>query len=498
MRHQSKHWRQSNRNQFIGTACVSTAIIWFRQDLRTEDNPALYAACKHHQTVIPLYIYDEDAQHRLGSAQTWWLHHSLQSLQDSLQTHQWNLCLRRGKALDIMSELLHTHSIEAVYWNRCYEPASIQRDEIIKSHLKSLGITCISFNGSLLNEPWTVKNKANQYFKVFTPFWKQALQQLVPVTVPPITQWPQGKSIASDTLDNWHLLPSKPNWAKQFADYWQPGEASANKVLNTFITNQLSTYKADRNVPILNATSHLSPHLHFGEISPWAIVRAVQDALMHTKPNQASAEHFLSELGWREFSYYLLYHFPTLPSVNFRAEFDAFPWQDNFDALKRWQTGQTGYPIVDAGMRELWHTGYMHNRVRMIVASFLIKDLLIDWRLGAAWFFDTLLDADLANNSASWQWVAGSGADAAPYFRIFNPVLQGEKFDPEGLYTRHWVPEIKPLSSQWIHQPWSAPAHEQALLRANHYPERIVDHNLARNQALAAYQAIRASSKNNQ
>lgn len=467
---------------------MSTAIVWFRQDLRSTDNPALAEACSTHQYIIPLYIY---AQESLGAAQHWWLHHSLLALQKELKKQGLDLCLKQGPALSIIQALLKSHKIDAVYWNRCYEPQSIQRDQQLKAALRAQGVHVASFNGSLLNEPWTVKNKSGGYFKVFTPYWKQCIRQTTLPATSLIKTHPSTPTSISDQLADWQLLPQKPNWAIEFPKHWQPGEQGAMDNLTFFIENHLQGYKDARNNPSKAATSRLSPHLHFGEISPWKIWNAIKEASINPNCDLRSAEHFLAELGWREFSYYLLYHFPELPNKNFRQEFDAFPWQKNEVLLKCWQKGMTGFPIVDAGMRELWHTGYMHNRVRMIAASFLIKDLLIDWRAGADWFYNTLLDADLANNSASWQWVAGTGADSAPYFRIFNPTLQGEKFDPQGEYIKRWLPELAQVPKQWIHKPWDAPPQILPLTLGKDYPYPVVEHTLARKIALQHYQSLK-------
>lgn len=470
---------------------MSTAIMWFRQDLRCTDNTALAQACNQHQTVIPLYILDNQAPRPMGSAQKWWLHHSLLSLQQNLLNYGLKLRLIKGNALNNLSQLIDQQPISAVYWNRCYEPDSIARDQTIKAALKLRGIIVKSFNGSLLNEPWTMQTQAGNYFKVFTPYWKQALKQLVIPDAISLTQSLPPMTEDGECLDDWNLLPKKPDWAYEFPRYWQPGEAGAMEKLEDFIRGRLQGYQSARNEPAKESTSRLSPHLHFGEISPWQIWRAIEQAKQDPAVDHLSADHFLSELGWREFSYHLLYHFPALPETPFRPAFNAFPWQNDAQALSRWQKGITGYPIIDAGMRELWQTGYMHNRVRMIVASFLTKDLLIDWRQGEAWFWDTLLDADLANNAASWQWVAGSGADAAPYFRVFNPVVQGEKFDPEGEYVRRWVPELAKVPKPWLHKPWEAPANALGIKLGQEYPYPVVDHAKARAKALEIYQSLK-------
>ncbi|CDZ78450.1 Deoxyribodipyrimidine photo-lyase [Legionella massiliensis] len=467
---------------------MTTALIWFRQDLRLVDNPAFIEACSQHQFVIPLYIYDKQNS-VLGAAQAWWLHHSLIALRNSLSNQGLDLVLRKGNPLEIILDLVKRLSVESVYWNRCYEPLVIERDKKIKAALLESGINVQSTNGSLLHEPWTIKNKSGDFFKVFTPYWKQCTQILHIPSPMHLASRPKGIAIQSDEIQQWGLLPSL-NWAARFPEFWSPGEEGAQKKLNEFIDYHLKGYKKNRDFPAKNATSRLSPHLHFGEISPWMILRAVEIAKLDPSCDLASAQHFISELGWREFSVYLLYHFPKLASENFRKEFDGFPWRNDEHFLACWQKGLTGYPIIDAGMRELWATGYMHNRVRMIVASFLTKGGLINWRLGADWFLDTLVDADLANNSASWQWVAGSGADAAPYFRIFNPVLQSQKFDSEGTYIRQWVPELAKLKGQSIHAPWEDGDSSQVYLNKT-YPRPIVNHQEARARALACYQQLR-------
>lgn len=468
---------------------MSTALIWFRQDLRLKDNPAFFEACTNHTIVIPLYIFEKDNS-VLGEAQAWWLHHSLQAFNHSLNTELGlKLILRKGDPLAIILEFIKTIEIKTIYWNRCYEPKNIERDTIIKAKLQELGTNVCSYNGSLLNEPWTIKNKNGDFFKVFTPYWKTCLQTLVAQPSQIISNPPTSLDIKSDSIAEWKLLP-KLNWANQFSTLWTPGEKGAQQRLKEFMTHFLQDYKINRDFPAKHATSHLSPHLHFGEISPWTIFRAIEYAKIDPHCDLVGTEHFLSELGWREFSYHLLYHVPSLPNENFKKEFDAFPWQNNQSLLKQWQKGITGYPIVDAGMRELWTTGYMHNRVRMIVASFLTKDLFIDWRIGANWFLDTLVDADLANNSASWQWVAGCGADAAPYFRIFNPVLQSKKFDPNGTYIRRFVPELASLNNNDIHAPWES-KHSTFIYRTTSYPKPIINHGESRGIALHYYNHLK-------
>jgi deoxyribodipyrimidine photo-lyase len=473
---------------------MTKAIIWFRQDLRLSDNPAFSEACRQHDEVLPLYILDE-ATVTLGGAQRWWLHHSLVCLDADLKKVGLRLCLHQGSALAVLKSLVKENQVVTIYWNRCYEPLAIERDTKIKHFFQKSGVRVVSSNGRLLHEPWEITNKTGHFFKVFTPFWRACLKQMSIPEQQTISRFPTLIEANSESLNSWALLPSKPDWSETFGQHWRPGEEGARSKLSDFIENHLKGYMTSRNEPATDSTSKLSPHLHFGEISPWQIWRSIEAVTLDRDCNLKSVERFLAELGWREFSYHLLYHVPLLPSANFKSDFDAFPWKNNDVFLKCWQEGKTGYPIIDAGMRELWRTGYMHNRVRMIVASFLTKDLLIDWRYGADWFLDTLVDADMASNSASWQWVAGCGADAAPYFRIFNPVLQGEKFDPEGLYVKRWVPELASVPVQWIHQPWMAPQDALEVVLGRDYPKPIVDHLEARKQALFYYKMMKQSDE---
>jgi len=458
---------------------MSKAIFWFRNDLRIADNPGLFQAYKQHSEVFCVYILDKPLANITRTAQSWWLHQSLTTLKKTI-----NINMFVGDAEEVLLELCRKHDITAVYWNRCYEPLHIARDTHIKQQLHKINVQAKSANGSLLNEPWEVLNKQGEFFKVFTPYWKQCLQQIVCPAPFIINDYSKFAKLPSLCLEELNLLPT---WQQQFTNYWQPGEAGAEQKLQDFLAYKLEHYKEGRNYPASNFTSNLSPHLHFGELSPWHIFRTVREFQINYPAQEANTMHFLSELGWREFSYYLLYHFPKLTSANFKAQFDNFPWHDNDEAFTRWKRGKTGFPIIDAGMRELWVTGTMHNRVRMIVASFLVKDLFIDWRRGAQWFDETLLDADMASNYASWQWVAGSGADAAPYFRIFNPILQGEKFDSQGDYVKKWVPEVAHLPNKFIHKPWEAPT------KPLNYYEPMVNHDIARKKALSYYQALRMS-----
>ncbi len=469
-------------------------IVWFRQDLRLVDNPALQAAAATGRRVIALYVLDDAGAGAwpLGGASRWWLHHSLAALSAQLAGCGASLVLRRGQAGAVLDRLVAETGAETVYWNRCYEPAAIARDKSIKAALESRGVQTKRFNASLLFEPWTITTQGGQPFKVYTPFAKACHaapepEQPKPAPAKLVACEP---APASEALESWGLLPTRPDWAGGLRASWTPGEAGAAARLDRFLDAAVKTYKSERNRPDLQATSRLSPHLHFGEIGP----RQLWHATRARAGQGAGADHFISEILWREFAHHLLFHWPELPVRNWRSQFDAFPWTENASGLAAWQRGLTGYPIVDAGMRELWQTGWMHNRVRMIVGSFLVKDLLLPWQAGAAWFWDTLVDADLANNSASWQWVAGCGADAAPYFRVFNPMLQGEKFDPKGDYVRRYVPELAKLPASVIHRPWEA---DPAILRAaavelgRTYPKPIVDHHDARTRALAAFAALK-------
>ena len=478
---------------------AAPTIVWFRQDLRLQDNPALAAAVQRGAPVVPVYILDHEGEGRwpMGKASRWWLHHSLTALDDGLRERGSRLIFVQGDSGAVLRELIKAMGAASVYWNRCYEPASIARDKAIKAELTVAGIEAKSFNAALLFEPHTVKNKSGEPFQVFTPYWKycQSLPVELPVKLPAgnisaPTNWPP-----SVELDELSLLP-RLGWAEGFAKAWQPGEGGAAKLLRKFIVRTMEAYSERRDFPEMAGTSSLSPHLHFGESGPrqiWAAVRALSQET-GVFPSSRGAQVFLSEVGWREFAHHLLYYFPTTPVSPLRENFAAFPWQKNPGLLRAWQKGLTGYPIVDAGMRQLWQTGWMHNRVRMIVASFLVKHLRISWQEGAAWFWDTLVDADLANNTLGWQWSAGCGADAAPYFRIFNPIIQGRKFDPEGNYVRRWIPELARLPVTFMHEPWAAPLPTLAqagLTLGKNYPLPVVDHGEARAAALVALKSIR-------
>ena len=467
---------------------MSLTIHWFRQDLRLSDNPSLSAAVENGD-VLPIYILDDynPGQHVMGEASRVWLHHSLNKLNESLGG---GLRVFSGNATDIILDLTQKYNIKSVYWNRCYEPWRIKRDKIIKESLQKQNIDVKSFNGSLMIEPWKFLKSDETSYKVFTAFYKKAYLEgyftSTPILKPNNTHYTKDNIDCLD-IESLALLPSD-KWGNNIIKGWVVGENAAYKKLQNFLQVGIKNYKEGRNFPSKENTSRLSPHLHFGEISPRQICSYIQSLNI-----EENLECFVSEIAWREFSYYLLYHFPQIPVNNLNIKFNQFPWRDNKKLLGCWQKGITGIPIVDAGMRELWQTGYMHNRVRMIVGSFLVKNLLIHWNHGERWFWNCLFDADLASNSCSWQWVAGCGADAAPYFRIFNPVTQGKKFDTTGEYTRKYVPELKSLPDKYLFNPWEAP--KKTLIDAGiqlgiNYPEPIVDLSFSRKRALEIFSSL--------
>ena len=487
---------------------VSPTLLWFRQDLRLQDNPALHAAVARGGAVVPLYIFDEAGEGRwpMGGASRWWLHHALVSLEAALRAVGSRLVVARGNSAEVLREVGRATGAGAIFWNRRYEPAVIARDKAIKAEFTAAGLEAKSFNSALLNEPHTIANKSGGPFQVFTPYWRHCLA--LPVAAPvkfaeknlaAPAKWPRSLEIAE-----LGLLP-KIKWDAGFYETWLPGEAGAARRLKQFAARAMEDYAETRNFPERDGTSMLSPWLHFGELSPrqvWAAVRA-RSKDTGVFPSSNGARVFLSEVGWREFAHHLLCHFPHTPERPLREDFLKFPWAEDAGGakLRAWQRGQTGYPIVDAGMRQLWHTGWMHNRVRMVVASFLVKHLRLPWTQGAAWFWDTLVDADLASNTLGWQWSAGCGADAAPYFRVFAPVLQGVKFDASGDYVRRWVPELARMPAENIHAPWEAPMHvlAEAGVRLGGdgeggYPLPMVDHATARAEALAAFKALRGGN----
>jgi len=484
---------------------TTPVIYWFRQDLRTRDLPGLQAAIASGRPVIPCYIYDPEsaAAWAPGSAARWWLHHSLAALAKSIESLGGQLLVLRGDSQAQLQALVQANGADAVFCSRAYEPWAASLEQRVHQQLGLQGRQLKRYPGSLLFEPEHIANQSGLPFKVFTPFWKSCRRQpepALPLPAPAAGCFLQAanvqlEDIAACSLQALELLPRNPDWAAHWPDLWQPGEQGAGDRLQRFLGNGVHSYSEGRDHPGLKVTSHLSPHIHNGEISPRQIWHAAQSALRETPSLETEINKFLSELGWREFCYHLLQHFPHLPEKAFKPVFEQFPWMGNADMLAAWQKGETGYPIVDAGMRELWHTGFMHNRVRMIVASFLTKHLLLSWQQGEAWFWDTLVDADLASNACSWQWVAGSGADASPYFRIFNPTLQGQKFDKAGTYVRRWVPELSAVPDKYLHEPAAAPAQvleAAGITLGDNYPLPIVDHKQARQAALAAYQSIKS------
>lgn len=463
------------------------------------DNPALSTACATGTPVTALYVLDEATPgvRSPGGASRWWLHHSLRRLTADLAELGIQLLLKRGRSATVLAETVDAIAAGQVYWNRRYDPGGIACDTAIKAALRDAGVQAESFAANFLCEPFEVQTGQGSPYRVFTPFWKALRTQVADVAPLPEPAAVAATQPTNDTLmalDDWELLPKRPNWAVGFGDAWTPGEAAAMQKLHRFLDASLEGYGAGRDVPALQATSLLSPHLCFGEISPRTIWHAVRHNVDGNDQRRSDGEKFLSELGWREFSNHLLFHYPSMIGENYNDRFDRLDWREDDDAQDLWQRGMTGYPIVDAGMRELWSTGYMHNRVRMITASFLTKHLRIHWSQGEAWFWDTLVDADIGNNVANWQWVAGTGADAAPYFRIFNPMLQGEKFDPKGDYVRKWVPELSAMPDKYLHKPWQAPTDVLASAGVNlgtTYPEPMVDHASAREAALDAFRALK-------
>ncbi|WP_020178332.1 deoxyribodipyrimidine photo-lyase [Methylopila sp. M107] len=481
----------------------SGVLVWFREDLRLADNPALDAAIRSGKPVTALYVLDEETSgpRAMGGAARWWLAQSLRSLEKDCDAIGLPFAIRRGKSADVVRAALDEAGADEIVWNRRYAAPEIKIDSQLKDALQADGVEARSFNGRLLHEPWEVKSKAGGPLKVYSPFWRAAAargEPRAPLARPGRGNIPAGPAIDGESVDALGLEPSKPDWAGGMREAWTPGEAGAREALNDFIDDGLKGYASDRDRPDKPSTSRMSPYLRFGEVSPHQLWHAVEHARTEGPATGTDVEKFRSELGWREFSYHLLFNFPDLATKNFQERFDEFPWEKPNPAhRKAWRKGLTGFPIVDAGMRQLWTTGWMHNRVRMICASFLIKDLLIDWRDGEDWFWDTLVDADPANNAASWQWVAGSGADAAPYFRVFNPMLQGVKFDPRGDYVRAFVPELAEMPAKDIHAPWEAPA--ETLAKAGvelgrTYPKPIVDHGRARDRALAAFDRLKAKT----
>ncbi len=476
---------------------MSVSIVWFRRDLRLLDNPAFRAACAGGADVLCVYVHapEEEASWAPGAASDWWLHHALIALDASLRALGGSLLVLQGETLATLTALAQASGAERIVWNRRYEPAVIARDAAVKQGLRAQGIEAQSFNAALIAEPWQVETLQGGPYRVFTPFWRNAIAltaQALPEGLPArmALHAPQPLTgVREYTIAELGLLP-KIAWDKNFYRHWRPGELGALAQLDHFLDAAVNSYKADRDRPDLDGTSRLSPYLAWGNISPRQIIAAINARAGIGE----KAAAYVRELGWREFSHHLLYHFPHTPTQNLNTVFDAFPWAEpDPKLLQAWQLGRTGIPIVDAGMRELWQTGWMHNRVRMVVASLLTKNLRYHWLHGARWFWDTLVDADLANNTQGWQWTAGTGADAAPYFRVFNPVLQGERFDSDGAYVRRYVPELAKVPARWVHQPWSLKPSEQATfgIAGSVYCKPLIDLAVSRDAALASYQAIR-------
>lgn len=486
-------------NERLMPAPSTAVIVLFQQDLRLADNPALAAAVQRGGPVIPVFLWSptEEGAWTPGAASRAWLHRSLESLSAELKQHDSRLIVRQGASLDEIRALLSSSKAGAVFWNRRYEPAARARDAHNAKSLENDGVDAQTFNAQLLNEPDEIRNKAGEPFRVFTPYWRNVLGRgdpafptPTPKQIPAPESWP--RSVALEHLE---LEPRIP-WHRGMLKDWTPGTQGAKAAVERFLEQAFADYAEGRDRPDQPGTSQLSVHLHFGEVGPrqvWHAVRRFATRKFGAKADEV-AEPFLRQIIWREFAHHLLHHYPHTPDEPLREQFAEFPWLNDRKALRAWQRGMTGYPIVDAGMRQLWGTGWMHNRVRMIVGSFLVKDLLLPWQDGAKWFWDTLVDADLANNTLGWQWIAGCGADAAPYFRVFNPMSQGEKFDPEGRYVREWVPELSRVPNHWIHAPWTAPTSvlaEAGVELGKTYPEPLVDHKQARERALKAFGTIR-------
>ncbi|MCC2463348.1 DNA photolyase family protein [Bacillus mobilis] len=468
-------------------------IVMFQKDFRLYDNPALFEAAQSGE-VVPVYVQDETFS--IGSASKWWLHHAIIDVQKQLEALGSTLIIRKGNTQEEILSLIDQLGITAVYWNICYDPDRLQSNQKMKMMLEGKGIVCKEFNSYLLLEPWIIKKKDNTEYKVFTPFYNAFQKQVIPKPISKVQNIKGESSLTlSLSVSELHLLPTIP-WTSHIESIWEPTEEGAYKTCKKFFSSKLASYSEGRDFPNENAHSMLAAYLSFGQIS----VRWMYHYLINKSTErqcslfEKQVNSFIRQLIWREFSYYLLYHYPFTVYKPLNKSFEHFPWNNDEELLTVWQKGKTGYPFIDAGMRELWQTGFMHNRARMAVASFLVKHLLIPWQEGAKWFMDTLLDADIANNTMGWQWVAGSGADASPYFRIFNPITQGEKFDKDGEYIRKWVPELRNIPNKYIHKPWEAPEHilQKANITLGHtYPLPIVDHKAARERALCAYKSMK-------
>lgn len=469
-----------------------TTIIWFRRDLRLHDNPALNEAIRQGSSIVPLYIHcpREEGHWKHGKASQWWLHYALGDLQTQLDQYGLKLVIRHTmNSLDTLREMITETDSKAVYWNRCYEPSFVRRDRQIKKELTASRVHIETFNGSLLLDPLEITNKAGKPFQVFTPFWKHCREWTPAASESLLPLASSALSVDSDSVESLDLLPTIP-WDNGIDDFWNPTRSGGLDLLEKAIAKS-GSYNTLRDIPSEDGTSRLATYLHYGQISPREFFHTVREG----SKNQEKADlGILRQLYWREFAAYLLYHFPHSQDTALKPDYDLFPWKFNADHLRAWQRGQTGFPIVDAGMRQLWQTGWMHNRVRMIAGSLLVKHLLQPWQEGARWFWGTLVDADLANNSMGWQWVAGSGADASPYFRIFNPIIQGKKFDPDGDYVRKWIPELAMVPNEYLHAPWEAPPLDLAAANVTlgrDYPYPMISHSDGRQRALDAYAAYK-------
>jgi deoxyribodipyrimidine photo-lyase len=472
-------------------------IVWLRRDLRIKDNPALQAAAVSGQPVVVVYIYESGQSWAPGGATRWWLHHSLTDLANSLKSLGNRLRVFSGDAKDILQSVVDETGADTVLWNRRYEPDCIDCDAHIKKQLTTDGLTVNSYPGNYCHEPWQVCREGKHPYRVFTAYWRASLKHESIELTAEIEKLPGRRgSLADEVSIDWLGLLPTINWDRHFKDNWTPGESNAQALLDQLLKDKINDYDSGRDLPSIDGTSRLSPHLAFGEISPRQINAAIRAGLQNgSLMDDENTETYLREIGWRDFANHLLYHFPATTTEPLDSRFGKFPWRKIKPAeLKRWQQGNTGIPLVDAGMRQLWQTGWMHNRVRMVVGSLLIKNLGYHWKEGAHWFWDTLVDADLASNTMGWQWVAGSGADAAPYFRVFNPVRQGERFDKDGDYVKHWVPEIAKLPKKYIHAPWTAPADvldTAGIKLGETYPAPIVDLAESRKEALARFDKIK-------
>ena len=476
-------------------------VVWLRNDLRLDDNPALAHAADTGRPVVPLLVFDEETKgpRPLGGAHKWWLHHSIEALSGDLEKVGSGLVIRRGASAAVVPAVVREAEAGALWFNRRYQQASDALDDEIAASMPD--VDSRSFRGHILHDPAAVKTKTGGYYKVYTPFWKNLTGGHAPrdpIDPPARLAKPEKGLPQSDDLRSWKLLPVGPDWSSGFSPDWVPGEAAARERFAMFCDALLDDYPRGRERPGQDATSRMSPHLRFGEISPFRLWHEAEAAASRRSVPADAMERFKKELVWRDFNYHLLFHFGALGTENFNSRFDALPWRQSPGDLRAWQKGMTGYPIVDAGMRQLWQTGWMHNRLRLIVGSFLTRDLLIDWREGERWFWDALVDGDEASNTSQWQWIGGTGADAQPFFRIFNPVAQGQKFDGKGEYIRRFVPELAGLSDRDIHSPWTAGAaalEKAGVTLGKTYPAPIVDHAEARDRALAAYRSIRGADK---